>query len=40
MLATIRNQCVHNKSEEPTKNDVETLINGVAKVTNINQITA
>jgi hypothetical protein len=40
MLATIRNQCVHNKSEEPTENDVETLINGVAKVKNINQITA
>ncbi|MBX9597129.1 MAG: hypothetical protein K2X04_00970 [Burkholderiales bacterium] len=32
LLASIRNQCVHNKSEEPAKNDVETLIDGVSRV--------
>ena len=32
-LGDIRNLCTHNKDDEPTKGDVEELINGVDKVT-------
>lgn len=32
LLADLRNKCDHKKASEPTKEDVEDLINGVSKV--------
>ena len=31
-LGTIRNLCDHNKKQEPTKEDIEDLINGTDKI--------
>jgi len=31
-LADLRNLCTHKRKKEPTKEDVEELINGVEKV--------